>query len=88
MAKAVKVQITLDADLLARADEYADNNYSTRSGLIQTALSQYLDSKDIISAIKRMSNAMQVIAEKGEIDEDTQKELDNFRAVSEYLYAK
>ena len=88
MAKCVKVQITVDSDLLARADNYADNNYTSRSGLIGIALRQYLDSQDLAQSIQRMSVAMQVIAEKGEIDEDVKKELDTFKALSEILSSR
>lgn len=88
MAKCVKVQITVDSDLLARADNYADNNYTSRSGLIGIALRQFLDSQDLAQSIQRMSVAMQVIAEKGEIDEDTKKELDTFKALSEVLSSR
>lgn len=88
MAKCVKVQITVDSDLLARADNYADNNYTSRSGLIGIALRQFLDSQDLAQSIHRMSVAMQVIAEKGEIDEDTKKELDTFKALSEVLSSR
>ena len=88
MAKCVKVQITVDSDLLSRADNYADNNYTSRSGLIGIALRQYLDSQDLAQSIQRMSVAMQVIAEKGEIDEDVKKELDTFKALSEILSSR
>lgn len=88
MAKCVKVQITVDSVLLARADNYADNNYTSRSGLIGIALRQYLDSQDLAQSIQRMSVAMQVIAEKGEIDEDVKKELDTFKALSEILSSR
>lgn len=43
---AVKINITLRADLLERADAYADKNATSRSGLIAMALNEYLDAME------------------------------------------
>lgn len=74
----MKINVSIDQDLVARMDNYSDANYTTRSGLITLALTQYLNSKEMVTAVTRMGLAMQVIAEKGEVDEQTQKELDDF----------
>lgn len=81
----MKVGITVDDNLMKRADEYADANFLTRSGLISMALTQYLNAKDMIAAISRMSYAMEQIAEKGEIDEEAKKELEDFQRLSAML---
>lgn len=83
-----KINISIDDNLLSRVNEFADSNYISRSGLISLALSQYLDAQDVASAIKRMSRAMQVIAEKGEVDEHTLAELENFKLIADMLYGK
>lgn len=75
----MKVQITVDEDLMKRVDEYADENYMSRSGLISLALTQYLNAKEMVGAISRMSFALERIADKGEIDEQTQQELADFQ---------
>lgn len=75
----MKVQITVDEDLMKRVDEYADENYMSRSGLISLALTQYLNAKEMVGAISRMSFALERIADKGEIDEQTQQELVDFQ---------
>lgn len=75
----MKVQITVDEDLMKRVDEYADENYMSRSGLISLALTQYLNAKEMVGAISRMSFALERIADKGEIDEQTQQELSDFQ---------
>lgn len=83
-----KINITMDDALLSRADEYADNNYTSRSGLISLALRSYLDSQDLMQAVKNMSVAMQVIAEKGEITPEQQKELDSYKLLVDMLYGQ
>lgn len=44
----MKVQITLDDKLVERLDEYADNNYMSRSGLISFATTQFLNQADCL----------------------------------------
>lgn len=75
----MKVQITLDDELLKRVDAYADENYLSRSGLLSIAVTQYLNTKEMVGAITRMGYAMEKIADKGEVDEQTQKELEDFQ---------
>ena len=74
----MKVQITLDDELMKRVDAYADENYMSRSGLLSIAVTQYLNTKEMIGAITRMGIAMEKIAYKGEIDEQTRHELEDF----------
>ena len=77
----MKVQITLDDELMKRVDAYADENYMSRSGLLSIAVTQYLNTKEMIGAITRMGIAMEKIADKGEIDEQTQHELEDFQRI-------
>ena len=39
----MKVNVTLDDELMQRVDNYADRNYMSRSGLISIAVTQYLN---------------------------------------------
>lgn len=84
----MKVQISLDDALMSRIDSYADSNYMSRSGLISLACTQFLNSADMIRAVCEMSLAMQKIADKGEVDEETQKKLDDFQRLSSMLTAQ
>lgn len=81
----MKVQITLDDELMKRVDAYADENYMSRSGLLSIAVTQYLNTKEMIGAITRMGVAMEKIADKGEIDEQTQKELEDFQRMCAFF---
>lgn len=74
----MKINISMNDELVTRLDKYADDNYTTRSGLITTALTQYLNGKEMVLAIKQMGLAMKRISESGEIDNQTQRELEDF----------
>lgn len=81
----MKINVSMDDELVTRIDSYADLTYTTRSGLITTAVTQYLNSKEMIIAINDMGHAMKKIADKGEIDEETRKELDDFVRLASML---
>ena len=71
MAK-IKVNITLDEELMRRVDEYAEENYLNRSSLVSLATTQFLNAADVTKAIKEMAFAMRKIADNGEIDDESE----------------
>ena len=81
----MKLGITLDDELVKRMDEYADNNYMSRSGLLSLAVTQYLNAADVSQAIKDMALAMRKIADNGEIDDETRGQLEDFERVAKFL---
>lgn len=87
MAK-VKVNITLDEDLLQRIEDYADSNYLTRSGLITLATSQFLLQGEAFKAIIDMSLAMRKIAETGEVDQSVIDQLEDFERLARIISGK
>lgn len=84
----MKVQISLDDKLMKRADTYADLNYLSRSGLISLALTNYLNTNDVVQAIQNMSLAMKKIADTGNIDSETMQQLEDFERMSKMLLGK
>lgn len=84
MAK-IKVNITLDEDLMRRVDEYAEENYLNRSSLVSLATTQFLNAADVTKAIKDMAFSMRKIADNGEIDDETRRELEDFERLSRML---
>ena len=66
----MKVNVSLDDELMARIDRYADENYMSRSGLITLACTQYLNQFDIINAWKEVAVCMRTIADKGTVDHE------------------
>lgn len=81
----MKVNVTLDDKLLSRLDAYADENYMSRSGLISLACTQYLNSADIVRVVKEMGVAINKIADMGELDEDTQKQIEDLGRTMKFL---
>lgn len=84
----MKVQISLDDKLMKRADTYADLNYLSRSGLISLALTNYLNTNDVVQAIQNMSLAMKKIADTGNIDSETMQQLEDFERMSKMFLGK
>ena len=84
----MKVQISINDDLLKRIDEYADNAYTTRSGVITLATSQFLNSAEVVFAVKDMALSMRKLADSGVVDEETQKKLEDFERLSSMLFSK
>ena len=87
MAK-MKINITVDEELLRRVDDYAEENYLNRSSLISLATTQFLNAADVTKAIKDMAYCLRTIAESGTIDEDTQKQLEDFERLSRVLMGR
>lgn len=70
-----KFQVSLDDELLARLNVYADENYMSRSGVISLACTQFLNANEGIRYLREISFAMNKIAEIGEVDEETKRQL-------------
>ena len=83
-----KVQISVDDELLKRIDNYSERNYLSRSGLITLACSQYLNQAEVVTAVKDMALCMRKIADAGTVDEETQKQLEDFERLAQLLTGK
>lgn len=81
----MKVQISINDELLERVDAYAKKTYSTRSGVISQACSNFLTSSELSFAIKDMALSMRKIADTGCVDEETQEKLEDFERFSKLL---
>lgn len=81
MAK-VKIQITVEDELLNRVDEYADEHYTSRSGAFALAADQLVSTDEMKKAIKRVTNAMESMAKGKELTEEQQADLETFRVLS------
>lgn len=84
----MKIGITLDDDLVRRMDEFADENYMSRSGLISLSVTQYLNAAEVTKAIKDMALAMRKIADTGKIDHEMMEQLEDFERLSKMLVGK
>lgn len=80
-----KVQISIDDKLLERIDKYADNNYTSRSGLISLGMAEYLNSREVIGLVKDMSLAVRKIADNSVVDDKTMEQLEDFERTCKML---
>lgn len=83
----IKVNISIDDELLKRADEAADRNFMTRSGIIQVALNQYLLQDDITRSVKSMAVSMRKIADTGKVDKETLETLQELEMFAKIVTA-
>lgn len=81
----IKVNITLDEELLHRVDDYAEENYLNRSSLASIAITQFLNSADVTKAVKDLALSMRKIADSGEIDDESRRQLEDFERLSRLL---
>lgn len=74
----MKVNVSMDDRLAKRMDDYADANYMTRSGLITVALTQYLNTQDMIDTIKKMGISLSKMANKNSVSESDKEEMEGY----------
>lgn len=63
-----KVMLSINDELLRQIDEDAEAHFQTRSGLVQSVMSQYLMGQQGIKVLQALRNE--------DIDEDTEKKID------------
>lgn len=78
----MKIQMSLNDDLVKRVDKFAKENYLSRSAVVSISLNQYLNANEMTTAIREMALSMRKIADTGEIDEETKKQLEDFERLS------
>lgn len=79
----MKIQISMNEDVLKRVDQYADEHYMSRSGVITQACIQILNQDDLMKALRSMTVSMKKIADKGMFSDEVMKDLENWKAILE-----
>ena len=74
----MKVNMTINDELMAKIDKYADENYMSRSQFFTSVSKQYLNQIELLSALNEVSKAIKKISENNFIDDDSKKTLDAF----------
>lgn len=80
-----KINISIDDGLLERIDKVAELNYMSRSGLISVACAQYINSSEVVSAVKEMALCIRKIADDGTVDKETAQQLDDMERLCKML---
>lgn len=84
----VKVQITLEEELLEQVDNYCDKNYMNRSWLISQALVKVLNEQKVIDSLADISVSIKTVTESGELDDETRREFEKFEALCKMFVGK
>ena len=87
MAK-VKINVTIDDELLRQVDDYCDENFTNRSMLISQQLTAVINQDKIIKSISDLSLALKKASEIGTIDEETEKKIKGFEFLANMLTSK
>lgn len=82
----MKVQLSLNDDLMKRVDKYAEENYISRSTFFALAASQFVNQQEVVSAIKGMALSMKKIADNNCVDDETLRDLEDFERICKNLY--
>lgn len=77
----MKINVSINDDLLKKIDEYVASNYMTRSGFISFISNKYLVEVESQALLKDLSKAMRKIADTGKIDDEILEQLEAFEKV-------
>lgn len=81
----VKINVSIDDELLKEVDDYCDRMYLNRSYLICQQLQQVINMQKIVNSISDLSFALRKAAEAGNIDEETERKMKEFETVAKIL---
>lgn len=73
-----KVNISVPIELLERIDEYADENYISRTAVICLATNQYLVAAEMQKMFKELAKLFKKFQSSNEIDDEFREKLDEF----------
>lgn len=71
----MRVQISIDDNLLEKIDEYAKKNYLSRSGFISMASVQYLNQLEVADAMHQLNFLLEKLVLEGKADDETKKQM-------------
>ena len=83
-----KVNITMQDELLNWVDEYADNNYTSRSGAISFMVNQYKVSIEMQATIKRLAASLEKVGADVELTDEEKMQLLGFEQLVKNLPMK
>lgn len=80
-----RVNLNIPQELIDRLDEYAKENYTTRSSVMCQACDQYLVAKEMQKLFTQMNVVLKKLSAAETIDEETKQQLDDFERLSKML---
>lgn len=83
-----KVAISISDELLDSVDQYAKDNFQTRSGFISMCCNQFLQAQQMQRIFGSMADSMAKMADAaaaGSVDEETMREFDEFQKMAKLI---
>ena len=84
----MKVNITLNDELLEKIDKKADDMFMSRSGFIALSCTEKLQNMEAIELLGQMTAAFKAIAATGAVDEETQMKIGGIVELFDGIYGR
>ena len=84
----MKVNITLNDELLEKIDKKADDMFMSRSGFIALSCTEKLQNMEAIEMLGQMTTAFKAIAATGTVDEETQVKIGAIVELFDGIYGR
>lgn len=72
----MKINISIDDRLVEKLDEYVELNYTNRSAVISTLLSQHFRAEELRSSLVTLCGAMDLAVRKGVLSDEEKQEFE------------
>lgn len=79
----MKVTISINDDLLSKIDNFAKENFMSRSGFLALASRNYLLQNETLDTMKSLRTALNKVAESGSVDPESASDLENFNRIAD-----
>lgn len=83
-----KVQISIDDELMQKVDAYIEKNYMSRSGFFAMLANQHFQALQVTDSLKDITLSIRKVADTNEIDDETQKKLEDFERLTKLVNFK
>ena len=83
----MKINISINDDLLSKADSYAEQNFLSRSGLISLALTQLFNQYEMIKTVKELGALIERVSQESVLDEALRSQYDDFKRLYALLHS-
>lgn len=73
-----KISISIDDNLLEMIDNFAEENYMTRSGFLTLVSKNYLQQQEVVKTLGSLRSTLDTIKCSGELDPKSEAEINAF----------
>jgi len=84
----MKLNISIDDELMQKVDAYIKQNYMSRSGFFSMLANQHFQALQVTDSLKDITLSIRKVADTNEIDDETQKKLEDFERLTKLVNFK